>query len=170
MRRIFKSERGLTLLEIMIGVVILGIAASMAVPRIGIAMDLMEFRSTNRDVVNTLRMARSSAISEKNGYGVYFNSSDFTATLFEKVGTFDSLYEAGTDRIVRVDTLGGAPGTCIDAIGTNLTNNVVVFESDGSATTGGALYTITLTDNVVGVAVIRILPATGRVSNETWIW
>ena len=170
MRRIFKSERGLTLLEIMIGVVILGIAASMAVPRIGIAMDRMEFRSTNRDVVNTLRLARSSAVSEKNEYGVVFSHTEKTVTLFEKLGANMYLYESGTDRIVKVDTIGGVPGTCIDAIGTTLSNNTIIFEPDGSAVAGGTIYTIDLTDDIVGVATISVLPATGRVSNETWIW
>ncbi len=170
MKRTLSSERGLTLLEIMIGVVIIGIVASMAVPRFGIAMDRMEFRSVNRDVVSTLRLARSNAISEKNEYGVYFNSGNLTATFFEKLGTAMDVYEDGTDRIVKIDTLGGVPGACLDGFGASFENSTVVFEPDGSANTGGDLWTIELTEDIVGVAIINILPATGRVSSETYVW
>jgi len=170
MKKILSSERGLTLMEIMIGLVIIGIVASMAVPRFGIAMDRMKFRSANRDVISDLRLARSSAVSEKNDFGVYFDNGNKTVTLFEKLGNFNDMYEAGTDRIVKVDTVGNTAGGIIDAIGTSLANSAVVFEPDGSATTGGVLYTITMTEDIVGYSIISILPATGRVSSETYIW
>ena len=170
MKKALSSERGLTLLEIMIGVVIIGIIASMAVPRFGIAMDRMKFRSVNRDVVSTLRMARSQAISEKNEYGVYFNNGDKTVTFFEKTGNVMDEYEDGLDRVVKVDTVGDAPGASIDLIGTTLVNNVILFEPDGSATVGGIVFTVDMTEHTVGIAVISILPATGRVSIETTIY
>ncbi len=170
MKRILSSERGVTLMEIMIGVVIIGIVASMAVPRFGIAMDRMEFRSVNRDVVSTLRLARSHAISEKNSFGVYFNAGSLTATFFEKLGSTMDAYEDGTDRVVKIDTLGGIPGACLDHFGDSFTNNAVIFDPDGSANVGGDLWTIELTEDIVGVAIINILPATGRVSSETYIY
>ena len=170
MKRILSSERGITLMEIMIGVVIIGIVASMAVPRFGIAMDRMQFRSTNRDVVSTLRLARSHAISEKNEYGVYFNAGDLTATFFEKIGSNLAAYEDGTDRVVKVDTLGGVPGACLDGLGATFVNSAVIFDPDGSANTGGILWTVELTEDIVGVAKISVLPATGRISSETTIY
>ncbi|MEE8578251.1 MAG: GspH/FimT family pseudopilin, partial [candidate division Zixibacteria bacterium] len=150
--------------------VIIGIVASMAVPRFGIAMDRMEFRSVNRDVISTLRLARSQAISEKNEYGVYFNAGNLTATFFEKLGTTMNAYEDGTDRVVKIDTLGGVPGACLDGFGATFVNSAVIFDPDGSANVGGTLWTVDLTESHVGVGIISILPATGRISIETYIW
>ncbi len=175
MRKSILSNRGITMIEIIIGVVIVGIAAAMAVPRFQTAVERMQFRSANRDIVSALRMARSQAISQHSAFGIYFDYGALTMTLFEKKGTDMDSYEPAWDDVVRVDTLGGTDGKFLDYIITSLddspTESSIVFESDGSATAGGDIFTIELTDAMVGVAHINVLPSTGRVTLEnTWIY
>lgn len=171
MKRRLLSNRGVTMIEIMITLVIIGITASMAVPRFQAAVDKMNFRSANRDVVSSLRMARSRAISEKKGYGLFFDDANATITFYEKVGSDPTTFESGTDVLISVDTFQLNSGDYFDMLWTEeLTSPYIVFSSNGSASSGGNLWTICLTDELTGVARIEILAATGRISTDTYTW
>ena len=61
MNRILKNRAGITLIELLITVVIIGIVAAMAAPRFEIAYNRMKFKSANRDMVSSLKLARSTA-------------------------------------------------------------------------------------------------------------
>jgi prepilin-type N-terminal cleavage/methylation domain-containing protein len=170
MRKSILSNRGITMIEIMIGLVIIGIAASMAVPRFQKTVDRIQFRSTNRELISKIRMARSHAITEKNPYGVFLDGTNFTSIFFKKLGSNMTMYESSIDSVIKLDTLGTTPADPLDYVGTTLTNNAIVFKPDGSAELGGAVYTIDLKEEFVGFAVITILPSTGRVSYYTVVY
>jgi len=170
MKKRLLSNRGITLIEMMIGVVIVGVAATMAVPRFQAAMDRIEFRSTTRDVVSLVRYARSEAISKKDRYGVYFDYGGRTATFFVDIGSDPTAFEPYSDSVVKVDSLGDKNGSYLDYVVTTLANNVVIFSPNGSASSGGSIYTVVMTENIVGVADINILQSTGRVKHDTYIW
>ncbi len=169
MRRSIFSNRGITLMEIMIGVVIIGIVASMAVPRFAVAYERMEFSSKNRDMVSALRMARSKAITEKELFGVYFDPTNITVTLFQKDTSSTALndrFEAATDSVLKVDTLGPD----IVMLNSSLSNNSAVFSPNGSASTGGSVFPLAVTDEWVGMSEISLLASTGRVKTETLVY
>ncbi|MEW6412138.1 MAG: GspH/FimT family pseudopilin [Candidatus Zixiibacteriota bacterium] len=169
MRKSILSNRGITLMEIMVGVVIIGIVASMAVPRFATAYERMEFNSRNRDIVSALRMARSRAITEKELYGVYFDPYDIRVVQFRKhdgSGALNDRYEDGLDSVLKVDTL--TPDMIW--LSSSLLNDAAVFSPNGSSSTGGAIFPLAVTEDFVGLAQISLLASTGRVKTETIIF
>ena len=131
----------------------------------------MNFRSANRDVVSALRTARSRAISEKKQYGLFFDDVSATYTFFEGTGSDPDSFEPYSDDIISVDTLCINKGDFLNVFWTlELTSPSIIFNSNGSATSGGILWTIAMTEELTGVARIEILAATGRVSTDTYTW
>ena len=107
MRIRFRSNCGITLIEMMITVVIIGVVTGMAVPRFQAAWEKLRIRGADRDAVSTLRLARSMAITGKDPYGVYFDGNALTITLFKDiVNPSSSVFESG-DSVIRIDTFPG---------------------------------------------------------------
>ncbi len=158
------DQKGFTLIELMTTVVIIGIVAAMAVPRFSKAYERMEFKSANRDLLSTLRLARSMSITNKDIFGVNFDPTSRIVTLFKKDSTSTLLntFESG-DSLIQVDTLTSTFST----ITTDLTGNTISFRPNGSAVFGGGgtIVSMTYTDNLVGINQINILASTGRVSS-----
>ncbi|UCD63529.1 MAG: GspH/FimT family pseudopilin [Candidatus Zixiibacteriota bacterium] len=171
MKKRLISCRGITLMEIMIGVVIVSVVASMAVPSFQNAIERANFRSVNRDIVSDLRMARSRAISERESFGVHFDDLKRQVTFFLKV---DSLtpdkYVIGTDSVVRIDTLEDELDFLSTLTDTVFASGTFVFSPNGSASTGGLIVTIKASPEYVGVGTVDILASTGRIKQLTWIW
>ena len=163
-----KSDKGITLLEILTTAVIIGIVAAMAVPRFQVAFERMKFRSADREIFSTLRVARSKAITDKEPYGVYFDGAAKTFTLFkDKMNPGTHVYESG-DSVVTVDTL---PHEFV-YLGTDVTNDVIFFERNGSAffVGQGNIVTVASTESVVAVNNHNILASTGRVHSSSSIY
>ncbi len=168
MRKGLFSNRGITLIEIIVGVVIVGVAAAMAAPRFQIAIDRAKFRSATRDVISMLREARSRSISEKKNFGVNFISYPAVVAMFEDAGASPDLFDGG-DVIVAADTLSVGTGSYINFLwDAELTfpGLPVVFSPNGSASNGGAVWVICETEHSVCYTKIHILSATGRISVE----
>ena len=68
-----KSNRGLTMIEMLMIGVIVGVVAAMAVPKLDRATEKMKFNTANRSITSALRLARSMAVTTKTNYGVYFD-------------------------------------------------------------------------------------------------
>ena len=77
--------RGFTIIEILIVVVIIAIAAMMAVPMVGSA-DSMQVRSAADVIAADLEYARSMAISRQSIYTVVFNKSNESYQLVDSRG------------------------------------------------------------------------------------
>ncbi len=157
--------KGFTLIELMTTVVLIGIVASMAVPRFSKAYERMEFKSANRDLTSTLRLARSMAISNKEVFGVNFDSDSKLISLFKKdtSSVLFSTFEA-TDSLISVDSMSNTYST----ISTDVSNNTISFRPNGSAvfTGGGNIVCMAYTDNMVGISQFNILASTGRIKSE----
>ncbi len=163
MKSKFRSQSGITLIELMITTVIIGIVASMAVPRFQIAWEKIKFRTANRDIISTLRLARSMAITDKELYGVHFNGDALAITLFKDlVNSGNIAFETG-DSVMRVDTLPHE----FDYIATDLSNDVLVFRPNGSASFvgGGNIITLAATESIIAIASHNILSSTGRIQS-----
>lgn len=168
MNRKIQTNHGVTLMELLILSVIVGIIAAMAVPRFQIAFDRIKFRSVNRDLSSTVRLARSYAISNKEQYGLCIDGNQMTITLFKDVVNLGGLtYESG-DSVLRVDTLPQE----YTYLGTDCNNDVIMFQPNGSAsfTGGGSIFTTAYTDHVVAIHSNSVLASTGRISTEAYYY
>lgn len=169
-----RSRAGITLVELMSTVVIIGIVATMAAPRFQKASEKVRFRSANHQITSTMRLARSMAISEKQPYGIFFttgyqNGGSVTGvtmsyTLFKDiVGLSENTFATG-DSVISVDTL--PPDFTM--LATDVTTDVIIFQPNGSANFGGGgnVYTMATTENLVALVTHNILASTGRVKSQ----
>lgn len=152
------SNRGITVLELMVAVVIAGILSAMAIPRFSLEVERIKFKSSSRDLLSNLREARSLAISERQPFGLHFNSSNGEYTLFQdKVISVPPAFDDG-DSVLSVDTVPGNFST----VGSSFTNNVVVFRNNGSASESGMIYSVAMNDGgSTNVATFDLLASTG---------
>lgn len=155
----FKSKRGMTLIELLSTIAVVGIIAAMAVPRFQIAYEKINFRAANREITSKIRMARSYAVSTKVQHGVYVDPTNLTYTLFKDlVNTPAMQYDAG-DSIISVDTLPFGFTTFT----TDAASGSIVFRSNGSTTATINIVTLCMTEDLIGVHQHTILAATGRI-------
>jgi len=163
-----KSQSGITMIELLITIVIIGIVAAMAVPRFQIAIERMKFQSAVRDLESSLRTARSNSISQKGQFGVYFDPSALTVTLFEdKINTSGYDFVTG-DSVLSVDSLP----VQFQTLATDVLGNVILFRSNGSAwfNGGGNIVSLCSTSDVVGMSLTSILASTGRINSDVSIY
>jgi len=165
-----RSKAGITLIELMSTVVIIGIVSSMAAPRFQKAAEKVSFRTSNRGISSTMRKARSKAISEKTPYGIYFvtgaqgsggTGTVLTYTLFEDKVGFDVFSFAAGDSVISVDTLPQD----FSLLGTDIPANCIIFQPNGSAafSGGGNIFALATTPNLVALVTHNVLASTGRV-------
>lgn len=152
------TARGITFVELMATVVIIGLVSAMAVPRFQIAYERIQIRSTNREIASTLRLARSMSVSNKDRYGVFFDQGALTVSLFKNTASPETNAYTEADSLIRVDTL---PHAFTFMSG----ENTVVFQPNGSAGFDGEGYILTMsqTPDVVSFTTLNVLASTGRV-------
>jgi prepilin-type N-terminal cleavage/methylation domain-containing protein len=168
MRSKARTQKGVTLIELLITGVIVGLVATMAVPRFQIAYERLQFRSANRDVISTLKLARSTAISRKVPYGVYFDDSRMTVTLFKDGTTGSYQFDPAADSVVRVDTLPPS----FSYLMTDVEGGVFFFRANGSAdfNGGGNICMLAYSEDVVALYDSNILASTGRVHSNSYYY
>ncbi|MCP4583211.1 MAG: prepilin-type N-terminal cleavage/methylation domain-containing protein [candidate division Zixibacteria bacterium] len=154
-----KKIAGFTMIEMMIGVVVIGILAAMAGPGFSNWIPRMKLKAEAREKVNYLRQARSRAIAENSQYGVYFNTSNGETAFFKDTNSPQlATYESGADSLVEdlIET------ECnVFYANCTLSNDAVVFFPNGSASTSG---TIELHDTESDYEyAITVLASTGRI-------
>jgi len=157
--KIWKKQMGVTLMELVIVAVVVGVMAALAVPSFLNYSSKMEAKSAARDIVSTLRMARSKAISERVQYGIFFDAANRRYIFFkDKVNPASLLYEpiAG-DSAINVDTLDRD----INYGGNTFTNTTVVFKTDGGASSSGEMQIVPGSGGFTYT--INVLASTGRV-------
>lgn len=153
----YKNSKGITLLELVIGVVILGVVAAMAAPRFSGVMSRLKFKSNSRDVVSDLRLARSDAIAQRTQFGLYFDYNQNGYILFkDQINPGSFTYEMG-DSVIK--TISFDQGVWLYYC--NFSNNAIVFKPDGSANSSGNV--VLSDDQYMNQADIDVLASTGRV-------
>lgn len=159
--RKIKSQSGVTFIELMIAVVIIGIVAAMAGPHFTREMDRIKFRGAARDAVSSLRLARSLTISQKTPYGVHFDNSKGTITVFKEVVTSNPATFNSGDTAVQVDTIPGQYKGISSAF-----TGALMFEPNGSANQSGTVLLLSYStggDASTSYAILDVLASTGRI-------
>lgn len=158
-----RTQKGITIVELLTTVAIIGIVAAMAVPRFQIAFERIKFRSANRDITSSLRLARSYAVSTKAQHGVHFDATDLSYTLFKDlVNTGAMVFEVG-DSVIRVDTL---PIEFNFLAADNISGSIV-FRPNGSTAGTVNVVSMAATPDLVGIHQHSILGATGRIETSS---
>jgi Tfp pilus assembly protein FimT len=150
------NNKGMTILEMMIIAAIIGITSALAIPRFGQVMGKLKLKTAGRDIVSDLRLARSNAVSQKQQFGIYFNSNSNQYILFkDKNNPGDFTYDAGSDSDMVTGTLPHNVG--FSSI--SFPNYVVIFKPDGSASNSGSVRLY----SSAGSFTVDVLSSTGRV-------
>jgi Tfp pilus assembly protein FimT len=148
------NHRGLTILELTIAAVVLGVIVALAAPEFGDTVRRLKFKGKSRDAISDIRLARSDAVSQRSQFGVHF---DYDATLFKDLVNPDLFqYEAGDSAIKTVTW-----GTEAMLYYTSFEPSTIVFRPDGSASVSGDVVVSDADYNER--ARINVLAATGRV-------
>ena len=139
--------RGFTIIEILIVVVIIAIAAMIAVPMIGSA-DSMQVRSAADVIAADLEYARSMAISRQREYTVVFNASNESYQLEDSSGIIEHPVKKGFQYVVnfgsssqlnKIDIVdagfGGASRISFSPAGAPSSGGVIQLQAGGTSAT-----------------------------------
>lgn len=159
MCRKFKSSSGVTLIEIMTAVVIVGILAAIAGPFFDKAVQQVRFRSQTKNITSMLRTARSLAISEKTPHGVSFDFNSGNIVLFkDSINPASGQYDVGADPAIEVDSVdAGYLGSY-----TSFSSSSVIFNPNGTASESGDIDIHYYADESYKTSQINVLASTGR--------
>lgn len=150
------NKKGFTIIEVVIVAVLIGIISAIAIPRFGKVMTKLKMKASGRDIISQLRLARSYAVSQKEPFGVYFDTENNQFLLFKDLVSLSSqTYDSG-DSTIKTFTLPGD----INFSYSSFNNDVVIFKANGSASSTGSvdLYS----EKVYDYLMIDVLASTGR--------
>lgn len=157
MSRLHRNQSGVTLIELMIICVLIGVLAAMAVPRWLDYIPQLRTKAAVRSAVSALREARSLAISRKVDYGVYFDVYDNKFALFANTADPANQSFSEDDSVITRNDVG----LDVHMNYTTFTDNCVVFDPNGSASSTGTVMLNSNHDQ--SMYTIEVLQATGRV-------
>ena len=153
------SERGFTLIEIIIVIVILSIAAMTAIPLMSSASDI-QIRSATNLIAADLEYAKSMAISRGQNYSVVFNAVANSYQIEDQSGSvIQHPVKKGFDYVMNFSNDSRLGEVDVTNVNFNSTSTVE-FDCLGSPDNGG---TITLNANG-NTATITVEPVTGYIS------
>jgi general secretion pathway protein H len=145
------NQRGVTLIELIIVMVIITIGAVLTTPNISGWLTNYRLRSATRDVASTLRLAQLKAISTNTSYQVFFDTAhdSYILQYLDTLGT--PVGEGGTQTLPR--------GVKFN---TTFPGNITTFSPNSTATDGN----VTLNNTKGSTKTVRILGLTGRIRIE----
>jgi len=144
-----KNQKGVTLIELIIVMVIIAIGATLLVPAIGAWIPNFRLRSATRDIVSTMRTAQMRAISTNMDHRVSFtigNPSSYI--LIRNSGGWIN---------------EGAEQTLPAGVGIAVSTPNFEFNPNSTASGGNITLTILRGGQVIGQRIIRVFSATGRI-------
>jgi len=153
------DNSGVSMLEMMIVVVVIGLLAALSLPNFGGAIKKMKFDNQGRDLVSALRYARSAAITLQQPIGVHFDIyGKKTQTFLDRVNVGGNIFEPG-DSLLRSDSLAAS----VSYFDATFSGQTVVFQPDGTASAGGYIVAHASTDAGPRSFTIGVTAGSGRV-------
>jgi len=143
------NEKGVTLLELVIVMVIIAIGAVLMVPNMGRWLQHYQLRSATRDIVSTMRTAQMRAVSTNMDHRVSFTIGNPGSYILQR-NSGDWMDD-------------GARQTLPTRVGLTVTSLNFEFNPNSTATAGNATLTIQREGQVIGQKIIRVLAATGKI-------
>jgi prepilin-type N-terminal cleavage/methylation domain-containing protein len=145
------NKKGVTLIELIVVMVIIGIGAVLFAPNIGAWLPNYRLRSAARDVVSTMRTAQVRAVSNNMAYRVSFTQVPPSYVL-QYQNTLGAFVTEGA-----IETL--PTGISISAINLTTGNNAV-FNPNSTSSSGS----LTLRNSRGTERRLTLTPSTGRVT------
>jgi len=157
--KLVRNKRGVTLVELMTMVTIIGVVTMLAIPQFGSTLNRLKFRTSARNILSTLRLARSTAITNKQPVGVAFDGDTKTMTLFMDIQNPAAFQFETGDSVLSVDSLPSDFAYIYPEFG----GNAVVYRPNGSASaTGNIQFVAYCAGDYVNYGTIDVLASTGR--------
>jgi prepilin-type N-terminal cleavage/methylation domain-containing protein len=139
------NERGFTLVEVLIGAMIVAIIAAFAAPQFGSTLRAYRLSGATKVVWGDLHKARLMAIKENRNIRVDFSGTSYTIV---RVNTGEVAFSR--------NLVANYPGVAV-----SIQDNMVTFGSTGTAGVGGKTVQV---HNSAGTKTFTIL-TTGRIGN-----
>ncbi|MCK4858093.1 MAG: prepilin-type N-terminal cleavage/methylation domain-containing protein [candidate division Zixibacteria bacterium] len=159
------SVRGISLMEMMIAVVIIGIMAAMAAPSFEGAIKQMKFKGAGREILSRFRLARAAAVTLQEPHGIYIDSDTRELVFFvDKANLSQQQFDLSGDSVVQRDSIA-AP---IESIYSCFPNQTVVFFPDGTASSSGDVYIHYWEEEQYYAFSVWVTAATGRAKLEVY--
>jgi Tfp pilus assembly protein FimT len=141
---IMKRTKGLTIIELVVVMCILGVMVLISIPNIGRWLPRYRLRSAIRDVGSSMQLARLGAIKDNKMWGIQFDTGAETYTVWSSGS--DGRWLTGDDVAISTTSLGdyrsvsfgdNGYGSWFMGVdvgdGVTFTNNTVIFSPDGTA-------------------------------------
>ncbi len=157
MQKFHRNQKGMTLIELTIVAVLIGVMAAIAVPRWLDYIPELRTKTAVRDAVSKLREARSLAVAQKVPYGVQFDCSEGKYVLF--ANTCDPGVASFTDADSVISKNKLENNVCMNY--TSFSDNCVIFEPSGAASSTGTV--LMNSGNYQSMFTIEVLRSTGKV-------
>jgi prepilin-type N-terminal cleavage/methylation domain-containing protein len=150
------KQKGVTFIELMIAVVIIGIVAAMTIGQFDRFIQRQRLKAEGRDLISNLRLARSYAVARNDQFGIYFDVNNRQYVLFKDLENLSSYtYDSG-DSVIKTKPLSD-----IFSFSLSFPNNVVVYLPNGSASSSGQVYLCNT--QISKYLTADVLGSTGRV-------
>jgi prepilin-type N-terminal cleavage/methylation domain-containing protein len=153
------NKKGVTLIELIVVMVIIGIGAVLFAPNIGAWLPNYRLRSATRDITSTLRMANMRAVSTNLEYRVYFNVAQrkyWTERGNQSSGSTNWKGTTALDNAARDGSIKDLPS------GVTISYNGFIEFNPNSTCTGAP--PITLTNSKGKQSAITLVTSTGKVN------
>jgi len=148
------NRKGVTLIELIVVMVIIAIAALLMAPNINAWLSNYRLRSATRDIVSTMRTAQMKAVSRNLEYEVSFTqNADGSGSYILKYNTGGNWVDEGISQKILT-------GVTIAAI--NFPGNNAQFNTNFTASAGN----ITLVNSKGTTRKITLTTSTGRIKIE----
>ena len=145
------NKKGVTLIELIVVMVIIGILAAFFAPNIGAWLPNLRLRSAARDIVSTMRTAQMKAVSTNLAYQVLFTLPANYILRYQNTGNW---FDEGVTQTL-------PSGVSISAI--TIAGNNAVFNPNSTSSTGS----LTLQNSKGAQRRLTLTPSTGRVTITT---
>ena len=153
MKKPCTSKKGVTVMEMLVVLVIIGMLSLMAMPTFFAFTKNARLKGAARMISSSLRNARSYAITQRAIYTVDISLSDNSFLMIETITAVKRIYASDTGII----DIRNYDGTSPTGIGT------ITFNPDGTAASTFTENSIRVYDPAEHYIEIRVYPATGSV-------